>query len=98
MSNAWLRVTPHGSSRVTGYAEVIPVNPNVPLLPDCRPFGSYCVVARIEMASNTPSYGTCVIVHGSPRLPAKLSRGYNRRSICHSLQALILAPMRLSGR
>jgi hypothetical protein len=40
------------------------------------------MVARIEMASKAPFYGKRVIVPGSPRVPAKLSRGYNRRNLC----------------
>jgi hypothetical protein len=34
--------------RMTGYAEVMPVNPTAPLLPTCR---RYRIVAQIEMPS-----------------------------------------------
>jgi hypothetical protein len=45
------------SSRITGHAEVISVNPTAPLLPACRPSGSYRVVARIEIQSVGASRG-----------------------------------------
>ncbi len=34
---------------MTAYAEVIPVNPTAPLLPACRRFGTYGVVAHIDI-------------------------------------------------
>jgi hypothetical protein len=37
--------------RVTGYAEVIPVNPTAPLLPVCRQYGSYRVSDAAELIS-----------------------------------------------
>ena len=33
--------------RVTGYAEVIPVDPTAPLLPACRPSGSNRIAAQV---------------------------------------------------
>jgi len=82
---------------MTGYAEVIPISEGT-ITSGLRQSGSYRMVARIEMASKAPFYGMCVIVPGSPRVPAKLSRGYNRRNLCLSFQARILAPMKLPGR
>ena len=48
----WLEVN---HSRVTGFAEVILGGQIAPLLPTCRPSGSYRTVPRIEMASAAAS-------------------------------------------
>src|SRR5713226_4730908 len=65
-----------GGGRVTGYAEVIPVNPAALLLPACRPSGSY----RVE---STGRLGTVLrVARYTDTGPASLTHEANLSRNC----------------